>query len=537
MPNPPASPASAYLRSALFVDFDNIYLRLQQEDPRAADQFATNPTRWLTWLRDHLPSAPHAEEGAEDGGPRRRKILFRRCYLNPLSFGRFRPDFSRAAFEVVDCPPLTSNGKTSADIHMVMDILDALHHETRFDEFILLSGDADFTPVLLRLSKHDRRTAVLAIGPASAAYKAACDLLIDEDSFFEEAIGAGEEQGKGALGSGTASSSALGTASLHALLLAIAERVSERVQTAGELAATDLPAIYREFPEFTASTNWLGFRSLRQMTLAVVRTREDLTVTDGDPWRVRGSEAVAEFADPAALESFTADVLAAIAEMVALADAPLPMAKVAQAVTGRFGDAVLRSRWLGAGSFRDLLLTQGIPGLAVSPGKPGFLYDPERHVLPASGTVDEVALSDPDLAPLAYRIFQVTDTPYLTPAEYARLFGWIAEEVNDNGYFLHRTSKAVRDRSLEEGSPVARMSVNFVLRGIVFSGHRLGHPGPPGQGGSESPGELARCFARNVLVLCESAGLQLAPPEREQVFRWLAGESGMIPALESEPEE
>ena len=186
MPDPYEPPAaSAYVRSALFVDFDNIYLRLQQEDPRAAEQFATNPARWLAWLREGLPL-----EGA-DGAPRRRKILFRRCYLNPLHFGRYRPDFSRTAFEVVDCPPLTSSGKTSADIHMVMDILDALQHETHFDEFILLSGDADFTPVLLRLSKHDRRSAVLAIGPAAAAFKSACDLLIDEDTFLEE-----EEEGE-----------------------------------------------------------------------------------------------------------------------------------------------------------------------------------------------------------------------------------------------------------------------------------------------------------------------------------------------------
>jgi hypothetical protein len=171
------------MRTALFVDFDNIYLGLQREDPVAAEQFATDPTRWLLWLQDKL-------EGTQEGTPRRRKILFRRCYLNPSQFGRFRPYFTRSAIEVVDCPPLTSGGKTSADIHMVMDILDTLSHPTWFDEFILLSGDADFTPVLLRLSKHDRRSAILAVGPASVAYKAACDLLIDQDTFLEEAIGA-----------------------------------------------------------------------------------------------------------------------------------------------------------------------------------------------------------------------------------------------------------------------------------------------------------------------------------------------------------
>src|SRR5262245_17418194 len=250
-----APPVPAHVRTALFVDFDNIYLRIQQEDPRAAEQFATNPARWLAWLQRHLAFDETAEP--------RRKILFRRCYLNPTQFGRFRPDFIRAAFEVVDCPPLTTGGKTSADIHMVMDILDALNHSTHFDEFILLSGDADFTPVLLRLSKHDRRSAVLAIGPASAAYKAACDRLIDQDTFIEDAIGVLNSHG-----------------ARDVTIRRIADRLFQRLSEIGELVATDLPPIFREFPEFTSSDNWLGFSSLRGMTAAVIQSRDDLAMVD-----------------------------------------------------------------------------------------------------------------------------------------------------------------------------------------------------------------------------------------------------------------
>ena len=108
----------AHVRSALFVDFDNIYLGLQNEDPRAAEQFATHPGALAR--AGCKRSCPTTSTDAA------RKILFRRCYLNPSQFGRFRPYFIRSAFEVVDCPPLTSGGKTSADIHMVMDILDTL---------------------------------------------------------------------------------------------------------------------------------------------------------------------------------------------------------------------------------------------------------------------------------------------------------------------------------------------------------------------------------------------------------------------------
>ncbi len=58
-------------------------------------------------------------------------------------------------------------------------------------EFIVFSADADFTPVLRKLRRHDRRTTVLAIGFPSAAYQASADLLIDERLFVREALGLG----------------------------------------------------------------------------------------------------------------------------------------------------------------------------------------------------------------------------------------------------------------------------------------------------------------------------------------------------------
>src|SRR5438477_4271946 len=146
-------------KAALFVDFDNIYLSLQKADRRAAERFARQPDRWLRWLAAGAHAVQSRGEAGGQGDPR--NVLLRRCYLTPNRFGDYRPFFTRAGFIVVDCPPLTGMGKNSADIVMVMDILDALEHQTRFEEFLVFSGDADFTPVLLRLRMHDRRTAVL----------------------------------------------------------------------------------------------------------------------------------------------------------------------------------------------------------------------------------------------------------------------------------------------------------------------------------------------------------------------------------------
>ncbi|MDR2668630.1 MAG: NYN domain-containing protein [Desulfovibrio sp.] len=167
--------------SALYVDFDNIYTRLYEQDINLARTFGSNPQRWMRWIEGHALRMMY-------GDGVRRRILKRCCYLNPIRYHEFRPYFIRTAFQVVDCPPLTNYGKTSADIHLVMDCMDALAHPTRFDEIIILSGDADFTPLLLRIQEHARRSLVLSVGYTSPAYAAACSWRIREDWFISQAL-------------------------------------------------------------------------------------------------------------------------------------------------------------------------------------------------------------------------------------------------------------------------------------------------------------------------------------------------------------
>jgi len=113
------------MKSALFVDFDNVFSQLRQLQPDAAERFARHPLEWIGWLTRSLPLPEPHEEGE------RRRLLVRRGYLNPNWYQNYRHAFLRAGFEIVDCPPVTSQGKTSTDIHMVLDIVDLLQHCTR----------------------------------------------------------------------------------------------------------------------------------------------------------------------------------------------------------------------------------------------------------------------------------------------------------------------------------------------------------------------------------------------------------------------
>ena len=51
-----------------------------------------------------------------------------------------------------------------------------------------MSGDADFTPLLIRLQEHARRTLVLSVGYSSPAYTAAASWRIREDWFLQQAL-------------------------------------------------------------------------------------------------------------------------------------------------------------------------------------------------------------------------------------------------------------------------------------------------------------------------------------------------------------
>lgn len=172
------------VRSALFLDFDNVFGGLLKLDPDVAVRFGESPAAWLTRLSDELTVT----------GPRRWLVL--RCYLNPegsvphpgrdgerLRFSRFRRHFTQAGFEIVDCPRLGYT-KNAADIRMVMDALDALRSPAAPDEFVIASGDSDLTPLLVRLRAEDRRTTVVSASEAAEAFIAVADLFISGDQLL-----------------------------------------------------------------------------------------------------------------------------------------------------------------------------------------------------------------------------------------------------------------------------------------------------------------------------------------------------------------
>jgi NYN domain len=238
-----ADPAgSRLLRSALYVDFDNVYSGLRRVDRTAATIFANDPALLLTWLG----------RGEDDDGPFRRRFLVRDCYLNPQVYYWCRAQFVAAGFRVVDCPSLTQQGKSSADSHIILDVVAALSHPTHYDEFVICSADADFSPLMTKLRRHDRRTVMVAAGPSASAYESVCDAAIGPmqlvEAFASSQTGGFREHPEAAPASVTEDEVAAAAVAVRDLVAAAPAPVSG--STAAGAALRAVPAI--------AASGWGG---------------------------------------------------------------------------------------------------------------------------------------------------------------------------------------------------------------------------------------------------------------------------------------
>ncbi|MYE80802.1 MAG: NYN domain-containing protein [Gammaproteobacteria bacterium] len=245
------------VKAALFIDFDNVFLSLKKDYSDAVAKRFANPSRWLPWLE----GGEHAN--GKDTFRGERSLLIRRCYGSPDLMRPFRAYFTRLGFQVVDCPPLTKSGKNSADIVMTLDIADTIEHTTRFDEFLILSSDADFTPVALRLRAHDRITSILANQQTAAAFRSCCDIVIDMDE-FEAVFGETREQAPSPV------PPRAGDASGDFGQLRIEVETEIRRELAESSAALRLPELasrMRERWPVVGESDWLGAGGFKKLLL------------------------------------------------------------------------------------------------------------------------------------------------------------------------------------------------------------------------------------------------------------------------------
>ena len=479
------------MKSALFVDFDNVYTQLRQLQPAAAERFARQPIEWIRWLTDSL-QIPDGHSPDGHATPARRRLLVRRCYLNPNWYQTYRHAFLRAGFEIVDCPPVTAQGKTSTDIHMVLDIIDLLQQqETRYDEFIVMSADADFTPVLRKLRRYDRRTSVLAIGFPSAAYQASADLLIDERLFIEQALGLSAdplEPASAAVASvsGSVSASAPGTLPASPLLPAagMAGAVVHTGSAAGDNPSHLPPHLPPHEPAAASQARPATPDELLQISQRIV-------------------QAVAQSAQPVAAG---------------------PLASRLR----REWPQVLE-QWNGHGTFRPFFRSLELDHLVWLTGSGGRLADPARHALDSAPAAEAESSTDreqrearwsghADLLAVAREVCSLTGAPLLPPPAVRAVLQLLCEDLAQHSYEPTETARRIREQAqARNGLDVSMRDVVFILRGMQLNGHVFGR-------GQDDEHTLALRLVNQLLFLCEREQMVLAEATVVQIRRWIAGD-------------
>jgi hypothetical protein len=517
--------------SAVFVDYDNIYLSLKRKSEEAAKRFAKDAASWLREIESGRlitpTNAPHAVSS--------RRIVMNRCYGNPVprrnthdnstdmnSFPFVRHHFLRAGFEVIDCPPLTAQLKNSADIRMVMDIRDLLLHDTYFDEFIILSGDADFTPVLIRLRAHARRTVVFANDFTAAPYTAISDGEVREANLIELML-AGElpPQDESGDAPATARGGRIEDARREILAEVIAGvRASASPVPLEALADRALRALGHEK---TIATGWAGAGSFSELLRR--NLPDEIRLTGEPPYLAYDAKrhlekpAARPALQPRAAPADIAPPAAPSTPAARLPAAPdLPPLHAEESAALDYG----QSAAYGGAAVRALEPSQTGPGHRRPPQQE--FVAPQRMEAPhlRAATAHQAAAHHPPRAeaPSAIqqsiaRIQEACQAPPLAPPEYRVLFEIMAKEINDNDLIGAQTLTNITQRAQERGLDVRRDDVRFVLEVVSEADPWFEH--------GASANLFAGRFRNFVVARCRGQGLNLSADELDLIDAWFAG--------------
>ncbi|NTU72419.1 MAG: NYN domain-containing protein [Coriobacteriia bacterium] len=155
---------------AVFIDFENLALGLA---PRGGGR--------RTKKTDVLDMKRVLERLVEKG-----KVVAKRAYADWARFSEYSQGLHELGIELTEIPERGMTGKNSADIRLVVDAMELSYAKEHIDTFVIVSGDSDFTPLVLRLKENGKTVVGVGMKDSTSDLLAAnCDEFI-----YYEDIGA-----------------------------------------------------------------------------------------------------------------------------------------------------------------------------------------------------------------------------------------------------------------------------------------------------------------------------------------------------------
>jgi hypothetical protein len=387
-------------------------------------------------------------------------------------------------------------------------VRDYLHHETRYDEFVILSGDADFTPVLHRLRAHARRTVVFANDYTADPYTAIADGEVREADLIALIL-----DGKLASPSDADAPAALtANQQVQEIRKSIVAETVNAVRSAPSPVPLELLAerVMRVLgPDKTVGSGWAGSGSFRE--LLAQSLPEDIRITGQPPYLAfdakRGIPVEAAPVEPrqeANERTQSVSLSAPQAGVVAPPAAPMPApAALAEPLQAQYQSvAPAAATQPPAQLQRQPQLEAPLPLNPVQPQQPS----PARASESATALQQSIA-----------RIHDACQAPPLSPPEYRALFEVIAQEINTSNWQGAQTATNILARAQELGIDIRHDDVRFVLEVVSETD-------PWFQQGA-SANLFAGRFRNFVVARCRSQGLNLSTEELDLIDAWFAGAS------------
>lgn len=154
-------------RVAVFFDFENI--------KRSVDDFFENERVDIKRILMEVQRVT--------GG----RIIIKRAYADWGAFKDYRSDLLDNACEPVQTFALSYKGKNGADIRIAIDVMDVVLRQENITHVALVSGDSDFTPLVMKLREFGRMVTGVGVRSNTSNYLAkSCDTFCYYDDIRGE---------------------------------------------------------------------------------------------------------------------------------------------------------------------------------------------------------------------------------------------------------------------------------------------------------------------------------------------------------------
>jgi hypothetical protein len=149
------------IQSVLMIDYENVGGLVPVKTVE----------RWLAWF----------EDGQYDPERRPRTFAARRIYYTNIA-RKPKNEEARQWLTFVECPRPYFGAKNVVDMALILDVAEMAFHDPSINEFVILSRDRDYLPLLGRLRQMGRRTVALAHpdGPGIEVFQQFADIVLTD---------------------------------------------------------------------------------------------------------------------------------------------------------------------------------------------------------------------------------------------------------------------------------------------------------------------------------------------------------------------